>query len=57
MREADSADGMVKVIITASDVEQTGIGLRYDADNNEVIDREEAIAVVTDYFQGRLSKE
>ena len=40
-----------------SDVELTGIGLKYDANNNEVIDREEAIAAVTDYFRGIITKE
>ena len=45
------------VVIQVSDVELTGIGLRYDTSGNEIIDREEAIAAVTDYFRGLLSKD
>ena len=40
------------VVIQVSDVELTGIGLKYDANDNEVIDREEAVAAVSDYFRG-----
>ena len=40
-----------------SDVELTGIGLKYDANDNEVIDREEAVAAVSDYFRGLITKE
>ena len=47
----------VAVVVQVSDVELTGIGLKYDANNNEVIDREEAIAAVTDYFRGVISKD
>ena len=46
-----------KVVVQVSDVELTGIGLTYDANSNEVVDREEAIAAVTDYFKGQLTKE
>ena len=47
----------VTVVVQVSDVELTGIGLKYDANNNEVIDREEAIAAVSDYFRGLITKE
>ena len=40
-------------IITVTDV---GLGA-YDADNNEVIDRDEALAAVAAYLQGVISKE
>ena len=46
-----------EVVIHISDVELTGVGLKYDANGNEVIDREEAIAAVTDYFKGLITKE
>ena len=45
------------VVVQIADVELTGIGLKYDANNNEVIDREEAIATVSDYFRGLTTKE
>ena len=47
----------VTVVVQVSDVELTGVGRDYDANNNEVIDREEAIAAVTDYFRGVISKD
>ena len=40
-----------------SDVELTGIGLKYDVNDNEVIDREEAVAAVSDYFRELITKE
>ena len=40
-------------IIIVTDV---GLGA-YDADNNEVIDRDEALAAVAAYLQGVISKE
>ena len=43
----------ITVIIIVTDV---GLG-PYDADNNEVIDRDEVLAAVTDYLKGVLSKE
>ena len=47
----------VTVVVRVEDVELTGVGREYDANSNEVIDREEAIAAVTDYFGGLISKE
>ena len=47
----------VTVVIQVSDVELTGIGLKYDANGNEVIDRGEAVAAVSDYFRGLITKE
>ena len=43
----------ITVIILVTDV---GLGV-YDADNNEVIDRDEVLAAIADYLQGVLSKE
>ena len=43
----------ITVIILVTDV---GMG-PYDADNNEVIDRDEVLAAIADYLQGVISKE
>ena len=51
------AASTVTVVVQVSDVELTGIGLKYDANNNEVIDREEAVAAVSDYFGEFITKE
>ena len=45
------------MVVQIADVELTGIGRDYDANDNEVIDREEAIAAVSDYFRGLITKE
>ena len=55
--DSSGAASTVTVVIQVSDVELTGIGLKYDANNNEVIDREEAVAAVSDYFRGLITKE
>ena len=36
-------------------MELAGRGPVYDADNNEAIDREEALAAVTDYFRDAIT--
>ena len=54
---ADDGNGnsaTAEVTITVTDVD---LGTPYDRDNNEVIDREEALAAVTDYFAGLITKE
>ena len=43
-----------EVTITVTDVDP---GTPYDRDNNEVIDQEEALAAVTDYFAGLISQQ
>ena len=47
----------VTVTISVTNVDLPGKGNDYDADKNERIDREEAIAAVFDYFNGILTKE
>ena len=44
----------VTVAIRVTNVELAGRGAAYDVDNNEAIDREEAIAAVTDYFRDAI---
>ena len=55
--DSSGAASTVTVVIQVSDVELTGIGLKYDANDNEVIDREEAVAAVSDYFRELITKE
>ena len=55
--DSSGADSTVTVVVQVSDVELTGIGLKYDANDNEVIDREEAVAAVSDYFRELIAKE
>ena len=55
--DASGASATVAVIITMTNVDLPGIANDYDADNNEVIDRDEAIAAVVDYFADRITKE
>ena len=43
--------------ITVANVDMPGIANDYDADNNETIDRDEAIAAVADYFSGAITQE
>ena len=47
----------ITVTIMVTNVDLPGKGNDYDADSNEIIDREEAIAAVIDYFDGILTKE
>ena len=55
--DSSGVSSTVTVVIQVSDVELTGIGLKYDANDNEVIDREEAVAAVSDYFRELITKE
>ena len=55
--DTSGVSSTVTVVIQITDVELSGIGRDYDANNNEVIDREEAIAAVSDYFRGLITKE
>ena len=47
----------VKVVVQVEDVRLAGVGGRYDANSNEVIDREEVIAAVSDYYNGLITKD
>ena len=58
MVEVTAADGngnsaAADVAIMVTDMD---LGTPYDRDNNEVIDREEAVAAVVDYFGGLITK-
>ena len=44
----------VTVVVTGS---QQSLKSRYDANNNDVIDRDEAIGAVVDYFDGLISRD
>ena len=48
-------DGTDFIVVTVT-VTDAGLG-PYDADDNETIDRDEAIAAVADYFRGVISKD
>ena len=52
-RPSKSRDDSITVTIRVTDV---GLG-PYDVDKNEVIDRDEALAAVVDYFAGRITKD
>ena len=43
--------------IRVTDVELPGKGNDYDADHNETIDLDEAIAAVADYYGGGITKD
>ena len=47
----------VTVTMTVANVGLPGMGDAYDADGNEAIDRNEAVAAVVDYFADRITKE
>ncbi len=54
--EPDAAvDAAVTVTIRVTNVELPGKGNDYDADRNETIDRDEAIAAVTAYFEDTIT--
>ncbi len=52
-RPSESRDDSITVTIRVTDVD---LG-PYDVDKNEVIDRDEALAAVVDYFAGRITKD
>ena len=55
--EDSGASGKLKVVVTVTDVELTSVCARYDANQNEAIDRDEAVRAVGDYFSGDIDKE
>ena len=55
--DSSGVSSTIAVTITVTDVELPGVANDYDADNNEVIDRDEALAAVADYFSAVISKE
>ena len=52
--DPSGASATITVTITVTDVD---LGTPYDRDRNEVIDRNEAIEAVIDYFAGRITKD
>ena len=46
-----------RVTITVTSAVLGRLGSKYDADHNEVIDRDEVLAAIADYFNGRISLE
>ena len=55
--DSSGASAAVAVTISVTDVPLPGRANDYDADNNEAIDRDEAIAAVADYFRGVIGRE
>ena len=55
--DSSGASATVAVTITVTNVELPGMANDYDADNNETIDRDEALATVVDYFSGAITQE
>ena len=55
--DSSGASATVAVTVTVTDVDLPGVANDYDADDNESIDRDEALTAVVDYFAERISKE
>ena len=51
------ASDSIDVTITVENAPLAGVGDTYDANNNEMIERSEAIAAVRAYFRGEITKE
>ena len=56
-RNIFGATAATRVSITVTSTVLGSLGSKYDADNNEVIDREEVLAAIADYFNDRISLE
>ena len=50
-------DDTITVTITVTDVELSEIAKRYDADEDGLISREEALAALNDYFSGDITRD
>ena len=55
--DPSGASDAVTVTVMVTDVDLGSVGNRYDFDKNEVIDRDEAIAAVIDYFDYLITKD
>ena len=55
--DSSGASATVAVTITVTNVALPGMANDYDVDKNEVIDRDEAIAAVADYFANRITRD
>ncbi len=49
--------GMLHMVVSVTDVENEGIWTRYDFNNNGLIERDEALAAVFDYFADLITKQ
>ena len=56
-RNIFGATATTRVTITVTSAALGNLGSRYDADNNEVIDLEEVLAAIADYFSDRINLE
>ena len=56
-RNASGATASIRIVITIINVALTGTAGNYDANGNERIDLDEAIAAVNDYHAGTLTRE
>ena len=56
-RNIFGATATTRVTITVTSAALGSLGSRYDADNNEVIDLEEVLPAIADYFNDRISLE
>ena len=55
--DSSGVSATVAVTIKVTDVDLPGIANDYDADDNELMDRDETTAAVVDYFADRITKE
>ena len=55
--DSSGASATVAVTITVTNMDLPGRANDYDVDKNEVIDRDEAIAAVADYFADRITRD
>ena len=55
--DSTGASPTVVVSITVTNVDVPGIANNYDADDNELVGRDEVIAAVADYFSGAITQE
>ena len=56
-RNIFGATATTRVTITVTSAVLGSLGSRYDADNNDVIDLEEVLPAIADYFDDRISLE
>ena len=56
-KNSSGASATIRIVITITNVALTGIAGNYDANGNELIDLDEAIAAVNDYTAGTLTRE
>ena len=55
--DPSDASAIITVTITVTDVDLGPLGSRYDADNDEVIDGEEVLTAIVDYFDDVITRD